>query len=191
MDDNCGLCSAANDKYRLVAENDYAFSVVIFNPVNATHQNIIPKGHVTGIGQFTPAEAKGVLDIQYQVQQRLMELYPEHPPIIGIQTGKLASQPHIHWQAFSSDAHLRLLYARAHELYRNDIGAKAIGWADKCTHPATLPTVPGTEQHVPERETNLEFFLSEAASFLRGSGSIDRDRQRLRELSHALMEYNM
>ncbi len=186
MDENCGLCSAANDKYRLVAENDSAFSVVIFNPVNATHQNIIPKGHVTMIDQFTPAEAKGVLDLQYQVQQRLMELYPEHPPIIGIQTGKLATQEHIHWQAYSSDAHLRLLYARAHEPYDNAICSKAIGWKDERTHPA----VPKREISSPEQKDGLESFLAEAASFLRGSGDIERDRQRLRELSHELMDYN-
>ncbi len=184
--ENCSLCTAGNDRYRLTAENEHAVAVVIFSPVNATHQNIIPRKHVTEINQLTPDEAKGLLDLQYNVQQRLMKLYPEHPPVIAVQTGKLATQPHKHWQVFSSDAHIRLLYARAHEPYYNFIGAKALGWKDNRTH----PTVPGTGDSVPEKETNLECFLGEIAYRLRGSGSLEQDRRRLQELSHALLEYN-
>jgi len=60
---NCGLCQAMGEKYRVVAENDYAISLVIFNPVNATHQNIFPKRHRTRIDQFEPNEAKGIFNL--------------------------------------------------------------------------------------------------------------------------------
>jgi len=183
---NCGLCQAPDEKYRTVVENDYAISVVIFNPMNATHQNIIPRRHVTCLDEFFPEEAKGIFDLQYQVQQRLFELCPNYPPVIGIQTGKHATQPHIHWQAYSSGAHLRLLYARAHEVTANVIGAQAIGWMDERTH----PIIPNTEKDNPKREENLESFLGETARSLKGTGNIEIDRRRLAEISHELLRYN-
>ena len=183
---DCGLCTIGNDKYRVVVENDYAVAAMIFNPVNATHQNIVPRRHVTEINQFAPEEAKGVFDLQYEVQRRLMELFPDHPPVIGIQTGKLATQPHKHWQAFSSDAHLRQLYARAHEVAPTPIGGKGIIWIDLRTH----PNVPGTENDNPDAQQNLERFLSSAAESLRGTGNLERDRRQLRDLTHKLLLYN-
>ncbi len=190
---DCSLCTGpVVDRYRLVGENDYAYALVITSPVNATHQVIAPKGHKLNMGGLTPEEAKGVMDLQWDVQRRLMELFPDHPPVISIQTGKLSTVPHIHWQAYSSDAHIRQLYAQAHVLGDTPIGGYAPKetWKTKRTH----PTVPGVGLALPRthdgEKNDLESFLGEAAQVLRGSGDVERDRRRLKELTHELLRYN-
>jgi len=183
---NCGLCKVGSEDYRIVFQNEYAVATMIFNPVNSTHQIMVPRRHLEKIGEFELLEAKGMFDLQYQVQQRLMELFPEHPPVISIQTGKLSTVPHIHWQAYSSDAHIRQLYARAHEVADTPIGGRGIIWKDVRTH----PVVPGTEKDNPQAQQNLESFLSAAAESLRGSGNVEQDRRKLGELTHELLKYN-
>jgi len=181
---NCLLCNIIDDKYRLVYENQYALSVVIFNPVNSTHQMILPKRHVTALDDMSLEESKDIFALQYKVQQRLFQLYEEHPPIIAIQTGRHATQPHIHWQAFSSDAHIRSLYAKAHEISYNYIGSKEIGdRTDNRTH----PKIPGTEKENPRAKENLENILGTIAIALRGTGNIDDDRKVLREITHHIL----
>ena len=187
--EDCGLCASANgaDPHRLVYENQHAASLIIFNPVNATHQIVVPKTHKTGLNQFTPEEAKGIMDLQYQVQMRLFALYGENfPPVISMQCGKLSTEPHLHWQVYSSGAHIRQLYARAHEVADTAIGAKAIGWVDKRTH----PVIPSTEEDNPRKHENLEMFLRHMAGHLRGTGDLEEDRKALTELTHELLTYN-
>jgi len=108
------------------------------------------------------------------VQQRLLELNPNHPPVIATQTGKLSTMPHIHWQAYSSGAHIRLLYARAHQIVSDSpIGVESIGWKDNVTH----PTIPGTDSNQPEEnQKNLETFLGAITESLRGTGDLEIDR---------------
>lgn len=183
---DCGLCQVSDEKYRITFENEYAVAATILNPVNATHQNIVPKRHIERLDDFEPLEAKEMLDLQYRVQSRLMELYKDHPPVISIQTGKLSTIPHIHWQAYSSDAHIRQLYARAHEVADTPIGGRGIILKDARTH----PIVPGTEKENPQARGNLELFLGAAAESLRGSGNLEQDRKRLAELTRELLKYN-
>ncbi len=183
---NCGLCNSTRESYRITFENEHAVSVVIYNPVNATHQMIVPRRHIIELKDISQAEAKSIFSLQYTVQQRLFELYNKHPPVIAIQTGKLSTIPHIHWQAFCSDAHIRLLYARSHEPSQNDICAKAIGWKDQRTH----PNIPGTEQDNPKAKENLEDILGQIAESIRGTGNPETDRQRLKEITHSILTYN-
>src|SRR3989338_3386171 len=185
-DETCGLCRVGTEAYRVVDKNLYAVAAMIFNPVNATHLNIVPENHRLNICEFEPDEAKGIFGLQYMMQRRAMELFPDHPPVIAIQTGKLSTVPHIHWQAYSSDAHIRQLYARAHEVADTPIGSRGIIWKDVRTH----PVVPGTEKDNPQAQQNLESFLSAAAESLRGSGNVEQDRRKLGELTHELLKYN-
>lgn len=185
-DPNCGLCHVGSEDYRIIFQNEYAVATMILNPVNSTHHIVVPRRHLEKMGEFEPSEAKGMFDLQYQVQQRLMELFPDHPPVISIQTGKLSTIPHIHWQAYSSDAHIRQLYARAHEITDNPIGGKGIIWKDARTH----PIIPGTEKENIDSQKNLETFLGAAAQSLRGSGEVEKDRKRLTELTQELLRYN-
>jgi|SRR3989344_5403364 len=171
----CELCESVSESYRIIVENDYAVSVVALRVLNATHQIILPKRHVLTLKDITRGEAKGIFDLQYQVQQRLFELYPDYPPVISIQSGKHITQLHIHWQIYCSDAHIKLLYVRSHEVFPNDIGGKFLGdWKDERTH----PKVPRTD------------FLEDIAKSLRGTGDTRRDRKKLRELTYESLRYN-
>jgi len=175
LEQKCGLCESINEIHHITAENDYAISVVALHVVNSTHQIILPKRHIIALKDTTENEAKGIFDLQYQVQQRLFELYPNHPPIIAIQTGKHATQFHIHWQAYCSDAHIKLLYVKSHEIYQNEIGGRFSGdWKDKRTHP----------------EVPRSNFLEDIANSLKGTGNINLDREQLKELTYELLRYN-
>ena len=185
-DETCGLCRVGTEAYRVVDKNLYAVAAMIFNPVNATHLNIVPENHRLNIGEFDPNEAKGIFDLQYAMQRRAMELFPDHPPVIAIQTGKLSTVPHVHWQQYSSDAHIRQLYARAHEVADTPIGGRGIVWKDLRTH----PVVPGTERGNPNAQDNLEKYIGACAQAFHGTGIVEADRRRLRDLSHELLKFN-
>lgn len=184
----CGLCSAVNERYRTTFENDTALSVVIYNPVNVGHQLLMPKRHIINWKDLTAEEAKDLSDLTDEVESRLHKLFPEQPPITIRQRGKHSTEPHKHYQLFPSDAHGRLLYARAHEPSDNPIGVRYKGeWNDK----TTKPVIPGTEESLLEiRQANLERFLGDIAENIRGTGNVERDRQRLREITHELLKYN-
>ena len=112
--DSCGLCKAYNEDYRVVYRNEDAVSVVIQNPVNNGHLMILPKRHILTLEDLTADESKAVNEILYKSQQRLSEVFPEHPPILAMQTGRHSTQPHIHYQMFPSDGNIRKLYGAAH-----------------------------------------------------------------------------
>ena len=189
----CGLCKSVGEHYRLVAENDHAVSVVIYSPVNATHQMILPKKHITTPDQMTPDEAKSLWDMCGLVQQRLLELYTsEEPiklsPVISINGGLAQTQLHFHLQAYVQASHARHGYANSHEPDSSSpIGVKRRGeWKDSRTH----PTTPCTEKDNPKTQENLEFFLGRITTALRGTGDLEQDRAKLKELTHAILRYN-
>ena len=111
---DCGLCVAYNEDYRVIFRNDDAVSVVITNPINAGHLMIMPRRHVLKLGDLTMNESLAVNEILNESQQRLAQRFPDTPPIIGINYGRHSTQPHIHYQIFPSDTHVRVLYAAAH-----------------------------------------------------------------------------
>ena len=111
---DCGLCSAHNEDYRVVFKNQEAVSLVIANPFNDGHLMILPRRHVITLDNLTAEESKALHEILSESQQRLLEVFPDYPPVLGMQVGRHSTQPHIHYQMFPSDAHLRLLYGAAH-----------------------------------------------------------------------------
>ena len=112
--DNCGLCLAYHEDYRVVFKNDKAVSVVITNPYNAGHLMVLPRKHVLNLNDLTADESNAINGILYQSQKRLIELFPESPPIIGMNAGVHSTQVHIHYHVLPSDASFRGFYRATH-----------------------------------------------------------------------------
>ena len=113
--DNCGLCKAYYEDFRVIYKNEDAVSLVIHRPVNEGHLMILPRRHILNLEEMTADEAKAVNEVLYKSQQRLAEKFPDASPIFAMQAGKNSTQPHIHYQMLPSDAHFRQLYTAAHK----------------------------------------------------------------------------
>ena len=113
-EDNCGLCLAYHEDYRVVFKNDEAVSIVITNPYNPGHLMILQRRHVLNLNDLTADESQSINEILYQSQNRLIELFPDSPPIIGMNAGVHSTQEHIHYQILPSDSSFRGFYRATH-----------------------------------------------------------------------------
>ncbi len=111
---NCGLCVAYDEDYRVVFRNEKAVSVVITNPYNAGHLMILPRRHVLSLDELTADESRAVNEILSQSQKRLTEVFPDSPPVFGMNMGVHSTQEHIHYQMLPSDASFRGFYRATH-----------------------------------------------------------------------------
>lgn len=118
---DCGLCATYTEEYRIVAKNSDAVSAVITNPLNEGHLIILPRRHALTLQDLTSDEARALNEVLYMSQQILASKFPDRPSVFGMQTGRHSTQPHIHYQMFPSDAHLRLMYAASNNSEGNAI----------------------------------------------------------------------
>ncbi|MBI2498710.1 HIT domain-containing protein [Candidatus Woesearchaeota archaeon] len=109
----CGLCLAYNEDIRLVHRNDYAFGAVPTTPICLGHIIVVPKRHVQRFHELPPNELSAYFELRDQIVDRLMELHPDMPPLVGQNNGKWSTQPHAHEQIAPSRGHFKeLLYLR-------------------------------------------------------------------------------
>ncbi len=126
---DCGLCVAYHEDYRVVFRNEDAISMVITNPYNAGHLIILPRRHVLELGNLTANESLAVNEILFKSQQRLIEVFPDSPPVLGMNSGIHSTQPHLHYQMLPSDISFRGFYRAAHPQGALE-GAKEVQAAD-------------------------------------------------------------
>lgn len=93
----CQLCSAINEKYRLVAENQHAFSIVIKEPLLDGHCLVLPKRHITRLEDLTPEESKDLHQLASQIREKI-ELVFGSSSLLALNGKKVATQAHIHYQ---------------------------------------------------------------------------------------------
>ncbi len=107
---SCGLCQASSEQDRIVKSQDYAFVLVPTYPLHDGHVMVLPKRHVVSLAEFTAPESKEIHELLRYCQEKLMDKFPDAPPILALQAGKHASQAHIHYQLFPSQVGIRSLY---------------------------------------------------------------------------------
>src|SRR3989344_5733238 len=73
-----------------------------------------PKTHALRLHDLPPNELSAYMELRDQVVDRLMQLYPDMPPLVGQNNGKWSTQPHTHEQIAPSCGHFKeLLYLRS------------------------------------------------------------------------------
>ncbi len=179
---DCGLCDIAkgSETYRTTFENDYAISVIITNPFNATHQMILPKRHISTLDELTANESLSLHLIQNSIINRLMDLFPseeseKYSPTISMNTGMAQTQLHLHMQAYLQASHTRHSFSYSHE--KNDeIGFRRKGqW--KITEGEDIHTHP----KVPTEA------LEEIAKHIKGTNNLKKDRDALIEINKQIL----
>jgi|SRR3989344_256801 len=104
----CELCSICkNDSYRVVSENNSCFACVNIEPLLNSHLMIIPKRHVTKLGQLTKEEAKEMFSLLGKISEILKNKFKTKGTLTMINDHELRSQEHIHFHIIASNHNLR------------------------------------------------------------------------------------
>ena len=111
MANNCELCAAAGEDYRLIEKNGLAFSIVIIEPLVEGHLMVLPLAHRKNIGELTAGESKAIMEMLNKLALAIRKVY-KLEPLIVMYYGKHGTQEHVHFHIFPSDAALRTLVAR-------------------------------------------------------------------------------
>lgn len=93
----CQLCAALNEKYRFIAENQHAFSIVIKEPLLDGHCLVLPKRHVTKLEDLTPEESKDLHQLASQIREKIEDVF-DSSSLLALNGKKAATQAHIHYQ---------------------------------------------------------------------------------------------
>jgi len=102
----CELCNALKEKFRLIQETSHSFSVVCIEPLRKGHLLILPKRHVTCLGDLSSEEAKDLLGLVTNLKDKLLNRY-EEKPVLHMNYSKHASQGHIHFHLLPSKESIR------------------------------------------------------------------------------------
>ncbi|MBI2042779.1 HIT family protein [Candidatus Pacearchaeota archaeon] len=104
----CDMCNALHQEYRIVAIDDYCFSIVNAFPLKDGHVMILPKRHLIRMSEFSEREAKSMLDMIDGVSLKLRNKYNQG--IIKFVNGdEYKTQEHFHIHLLPSKAGLRSL----------------------------------------------------------------------------------
>jgi len=107
MTEDCAMCKARSEE-RLIRETEHSFSVLCKNPLNESHLLILPKRHVTYLGDLSKEEAKDILDLISFLKNKFLENYGDHPTL-HMNFGTHSSQSHLHFHLLSSKKGFREL----------------------------------------------------------------------------------
>jgi len=109
----CPLCTILHKQiFRVIEENDGAYSFVPFEPQYEGHILVLPKRHAK-LTELTAKELVAVRDLAVKLKNRLVELYPEAHPVIYTVTDTMhASIPqHFHYHIQPTKDDLRKVFA--------------------------------------------------------------------------------
>lgn len=112
MKNDCALCTAVHETYRLVHETETTYSMIPLHPIQEGHVLVLPKRHVT-MEKLTHQELAEMKDQVCALTEKIMQLHPETPPmIITDNNTKHASIPeHFHYHIIPSEVNIRKLMA--------------------------------------------------------------------------------
>ena len=107
---SCGLCEAQQEAYRLIDQNEKAFSIIPTAPLKLGHIMILPKRHVITISDLSEKELKSLFELADKLKDTVKRV-SHQDPIIHINTGKHKTQEHFHIHIVPAKGNLRSLIA--------------------------------------------------------------------------------
>lgn len=106
--EECELCNAINEKYRLIKRTKNCFCIVTKAPLKEGHIMILPIRHVETFSDLTPEEAKEIFVLMDEIGNIIKSKFGEDI-ITHINKGKHSTQNHIHIHIVPSKGGLREL----------------------------------------------------------------------------------
>ena len=115
VDNDCALCRAQQEDYRLVYKDTHCFCIANIEPLNDGHFMVLPTRHVVELGDFTPTELKAVHDVLDRLAKAIKSEY-NTDALIALNRGANTSQNHTHFHILPSPSPFRQSMAKAHGL---------------------------------------------------------------------------
>ncbi len=101
MDNNnpCLFCDKENQKFKLIAENDFCVARWDAYPVSKGHALIIPKKHIASFFDLTEEEIVKIFSLMREAKKFIEEKYHPDGFNIGINDGEAAGRTihHLHF----------------------------------------------------------------------------------------------
>ncbi len=94
MQEGCVFCT--RPEAEIICENNLAKAFYDKFPVNEGHVLIVPKRHIAGFFEATPAEITAINELAFQVKAILDDIYSPDGYNIGINVGPAAGQTVFH-----------------------------------------------------------------------------------------------
>ncbi|MBS3167556.1 HIT family protein [Candidatus Woesearchaeota archaeon] len=105
--ENCQLCLIPkNESYRLIKENNSAFSCIILEPLIDSHILVLPKDHIKSLNDLTEKESKDFLSLIEEMNKILKNKFNEDPITI-MNHGKHSTQEHLHFHMLTTKGGIR------------------------------------------------------------------------------------
>lgn len=108
----CGLCNLVNHEATLIYHDNLIICCLNYEPLKQPHLMVLPKRHVEQLNELKPQELKAIFDYLDKLQ-KIIKNHFNHDVLIGMNTGKFASQPHIHFHILPYTAGIRGMFAKA------------------------------------------------------------------------------
>lgn len=118
MAEDCELCGAKGEEFRLLYKSDLAFCIVNLEALKPGHVMVLPTRHVTNFSELTAEESKAIFQVMEKARQRIKEVYVD--PLILINTGKHCSQEHLHLHMIPSKNHTRDIFSELENLPKRE-----------------------------------------------------------------------
>ena len=115
MDNDCALCRAQNEDYRLAYKDEHCFCIANIEPLNDGHFMVLPTRHVCELDAFEPMELKAIHDLLHRLSGAIKKEY-NHDVNIAVNQGSNTSQDHVHFHILPSPCAFRHTMAKAHGL---------------------------------------------------------------------------
>ncbi len=113
---SCVLCdSFANEKERVIFQDQHVFVLVNIEPIKDGHVMILPIRHAEQLRDLTPEESQAFLQAIDRCMLAVTKLYQETPMCL-VNGWSYRTQPHLHAHVLPSKKNLRGLYASAEGL---------------------------------------------------------------------------
>ncbi len=108
----CGMCGLVNHEATLIYHDDLIICSLNYEPLKEPHLMVLPKRHVEGINELQSNELRAMFDYIYKLEQMVRKDFKQEA-FIGMNTGRLATQSHLHFHILPYSTGLRGLFSKA------------------------------------------------------------------------------
>lgn len=108
--DECALCRAFSQDFRIIEKNELAFCIVCKWPLKRGHVMVLPKRHVEGLDELDEKESKQLLEMIEDMKRTLNDIF-EEDCVVFQNSGSHSTQGHLHFHLLPSKGELREFFS--------------------------------------------------------------------------------
>lgn len=106
------MCNLVSHTATLIFHNGTIIVSLNYEPLKEPHFIVLPKRHVEDVGQLKGEELKAMFDYITKLE-KVIKQYAGQEAFIGMNRGRLATQPHIHFHVLPYTVGIRGFFAKA------------------------------------------------------------------------------